>query len=394
MSSAEPAAFPFAESTTVEGAGARYRQLRQNQGPLPVRLPHGGTAWLVSRYEDVESVLRDPRFSRELAGDAVSEVMPSLLVRTSLLSLDAIDHDRIRACVAPLFTREAAEALRPRIRKLVRARTDAFPPDAHPFDGVAAYSLPVPVDVISEVLGVPAADREQFYLWADLAISSDALPAAVYAAHDDLLGYFATAPKQGADQPSAGLRTGLARMVDAGRLSHEAAVSLLPLLLVAGYETSVGQLGFYLLDLATRPEHHAALRQHPDRIPEAVTTYLRTVPYNVIGGALARVAREAVQIGSVTIAADETVIPSVEAANMQTLSMSSRPDHLSFGAGLHACLGSWLAQLELEEAVFGIASGFESIELAVELEELRLKEGSVVRSLQTLPLLARRTTDH
>ncbi|MFF3313699.1 hypothetical protein [Streptomyces sp. NPDC002952] len=117
-------------------------------------------------------------------------MLPSLLVRTSLLSLDPPDHTRIRKCVTGLFSRNAAEAMRPRVRALVQDRLRALPEAPETFDAVEAFCLPVPVDVICELLGVPHEDREQFHMWADLAISAAAEPAAVYAAHDDLIGYF------------------------------------------------------------------------------------------------------------------------------------------------------------------------------------------------------------
>jgi cytochrome P450 len=387
MTTDETAAFPFAQSTTLSGPGARYRQLVQgHEDPVPVALPHGGKAWLVHRYEDVRLILGDARFSRALAVEAVSEMLPSLLVRTSLLSLDPPDHTRIRKCVTGLFSRNAAEAMRPRVRALVRDRARALPEAPEAFDAVGAFCLPVPVDVICELLGVPHEDREQFHTWADLAISAAAEPAVVYAAHDDLIGYFSDILTLRANRPGDGLCSGLAKLIAAGELDQEEAVSLLALILVAGYETSASQLGFYLLDLSTRPGAYQQLRDHPDDVAEAVADYLRTTPFNIIGGALARVAREPVRIGSVTVQPGEAVLPSTDAANIHSLSLDPRPVHLSFGAGIHRCLGVWLAQAELEEALLGLVGRYDSISLAVDPDELRLKPGSVVRSLQALPL--------
>ncbi|MFF3313698.1 hypothetical protein [Streptomyces sp. NPDC002952] len=93
-----------------------------------------------------------------------------------------------------------------------------------------------------------------------------------------------------------------------------------------------------------------------------------------------------VRLGSLTVQPGESVLPSTDAANFDSLSLDPRPAHLSFGAGIHRCLGAWLAQTELEEALLGLVGRYDSINLAVDPDELRLKPGSVVRSLESLPL--------
>jgi cytochrome P450 len=360
-------------------------------------LPDGRVAWLVSGYDNVRQTLIDQRFSRALAvapgrGAQGFEMMAA----ESINGMDPPEHTRLRKLVASAFTARRVEALRPRVATIVAKLIDALVERPQPADLVSSFSLPLPAQVICEMLGVPAADTEQFHAWSDTVLGdwerdSDEIMTAVA----ELFGYFGRLIALKRNQPTDDLMTALiAARDDRDRLSEYELTVMCCALLIAGHETTANQVNQSLLLLFDYPDQVARLRADPALIPAAVEELLRL---SRLGGVLPpRLTSEDVAIGDVTIPAGEWVIPLITSANRDP-SVFSEParfditraaavGHLTFGAGVHHCLGAQLARLELQEAFRGLIGRLPGLRLAVPFSELEFKPGMAIHSLRALPV--------
>ncbi len=372
------------------------RAISRDRPVFRAELPEGRIVWLVSGYENVREMIIDQRFSRALAvAPGQAQQGFEMFAASSINGMDPPEHTRLRKLVASAFTARRVEALRPRVASIVSELIDAMLDRPQPADLVAAFSLPLPAQVICEMLGVPADDIEQFHAWSDAVMGdwqrdSDEIMAAVV----ELYGYFGRLIEVKRDRPSDDLMSALiAARDDADRLSEEELTVLGCTLLIGGHETTANQINLSLLLLFDHPDEAAKLRADGALIPGAVEELLR---YVRLGGlAPARVTKEDVEIGGVTIPAGEQVIPLIATANRDS-SVFSDPDrldvtrdaasHLAFGAGVHHCIGAQLARVELQEAFRGLVSRLPGLRLAVPASELEFKPGMAIHSLRELPV--------
>ncbi len=379
--------------------GQPAADIRTISGDRPVfraELPDGRIVWLVSGYENVRQVMIDQRFSRALAV-APGQARPGveMFAAGSINGLDPPEHTRLRKLVASAFTVRRVEALRPRVAGIVGELIDAMLGRPQPADLVTGFSLPLPTQVICEMLGVPAADLERFHAWSDVIIGDWQRDAdEIMTALAELYGYFGALIELRRDRPGDDLMSALiAARDDTDRLSEEELTAMCCALLIAGHETTANAINLSLLLLCDHPGEVAKLRADPGLIPGAVEEFLR---YGRLGTLPpARVTREDVAIGGVVIPAGEQVIPLIGTANKDP-SVFSDPDrfdvtrsaasHLSFGAGVHHCLGAQLARVELQEAFRGLIGRLPGLRLAVPASELDFKPGMVIHSLRELPV--------
>ncbi|HEY2639945.1 MAG TPA: cytochrome P450 [Streptosporangiaceae bacterium] len=378
--------------------GLEFRALLQGRPVARVQLPDGSAGWLVGGYEEVRQVLVDQRFSRALAvAPGRSLQGTEVAAAGSINGLDPPEHTRLRTLVASAFTARRVEAMRPRVAGIVAELIDAFRGQPQPADLVAGFSLPLPVQVICDMLGVPAHDVDQFHAWSDTVLgdwerdSDQILPALA-----ELYGYFTRLIEVKRAEPADDLMTALIAARDEGdRLSEEELTVLGLSLLIGGHETTANQINMSLLTLLDHPAELAKLRADPALIPGAVEEFMRYVRLG--GGAMppARVTTEDVLLGGVTIPAGEAVLPLYATANRDP-SVFSNPDQfdvtrapmnqLAFGAGAHHCLGAQLARLELQEAFRGLLSRLPGLRLAVPASELQFKPGMALHTLRELPV--------
>jgi len=377
---------PVPEIRTISGDRPAFR----------AELPDGRIAWLVSGYENVRQVLADQRFSRALAV-APDRAQPGfeMFAGESINGMDPPEHARLRKLVASAFTARRVEAMRPRVTSIVNELIDAMLERPQPSDLVAAFSLPLPARVICEMLGVPAEDTAQFHVWSDTVMGdwqrdSDEIITALA----ELFGYFGRLIEIKRAQPADDVMSALiAARDDADRLSETELTVMCCTLLIGGHETTANQINLSLLLLFDHPGEVAKLRADPGLIPAAVEELLR---YARLGGlAPARVTREDIEVGGVTIPAGELVIPLFATANRDP-SVFTDPErfdvtrdaasHLSFGGGVHHCLGAQLARVELQEAFRGLIGRLPGLRLAVPASELEFKPGMAIHSLRELPV--------
>ena len=392
-----PIKLPVAAAPSPDQSLSPFRALLKNRPVVRVELPDGSTAWLVGGYKEVRQTLVDQRFSRALA---VAPGRPlqgtEVFAAGSINGLDPPEHTRLRKLVASAFTARRVEALRPRVAIIVNELIDVLLDRPQPADLVTGFSLPLPVQVICEMLGVPAEDVEQFHAWSDTILGdwqgdSDQIMTALAG----LYNYFARLIEIKRAQPADDLMTALIGARDhADRLSEEELTTLGCTLLIGGHETTANQINLSLLVLLDHPAELGKLRADRELIPGAVEELMR---YVRLGGGLppARVTTEDVQLGGVTIPAGEAVLPLFATANRDR-SVCSDPDrfdisrapagHLAFGAGVHYCLGAQLARLELQEAFRALVGRMPGLRLAIPVKELRFTPGMALHSLCELPV--------
>ena len=377
---------PVPEIATISGGRPVFR----------AELPDGRIVWLVTGYENVRQMIIDQRFSRALAV-APGQAQPGfeMFASGSINGMDPPEHTRLRKLVAGAFTARRVEALRPRVAGIVNQLIDAMAGRPQPADLVAGFSLPLPAQVICEMLGVPAGDIGRLHAWSD-AIMGDWQRDTdeIMAALAELYGYFGAQIEVKRAQPADDLMSALiAARDDADRLSEHELTVMCCTLLIGGHETTANQINLSLLLLFDHPGEAARLRADPGLIPGAVEELLR---YARLGSLPpARVTTEDVQIGGVVIPAGEQVMPLFGTANRDPSAFTD-PDrfdvtrdaarHLTFGAGVHHCLGAQLARVELQEAFRGLIGRLPGLRLAVPASDLEFKPGMAIHSLRELPV--------
>ncbi len=353
---------------------ARLRQL----GPA-LTAPDG--ALVVTGHRGVSAVARDPRLRKHPArlltdaGFADWERRPSLaMMFGSILFLNPPEHTRLRGLVSSVFTPRRVAALAPAVDTVVTQLLERFEPGATT-DFVDAFAFPLPVTVIGELLGIPVADRAQFlelvHDWAGvlellspLAVDRADVAAVTIATYLDEL----------ATERKARPRDDLVSALVAGEgdgLSRTEVVTMAALLLAAGFETTTGLLGNGLLAMLEAPDQLAWLRAHPDAAATATEELLRfDSPTQVQFG---RSAVDDLELGPVRLHAGQRVISLLGSANRDP-EVYDEPDRLrldrtgpasmSFGGGIHHCVGAPLARLETAAALRGLVTRFRHVELA------------------------------
>ncbi|MEV8504755.1 cytochrome P450 [Actinoplanes sp. NPDC051475] len=388
--------YPFSEPDRLD-LDPLYARLRRTDPVTRVRLPFGEEAWLATRYQDVRTLLGDPRFSRAASVGRDEPRTTSQQVGGGLLAMDPPDHSRLRRLVAKAFTARRVEELRPATTAIANELIDAMTAAGPPADLVEHFATPLPVRVICRLLGVPTTDQELFRTWSEAIVSTTSLsPERIEEYIGNLHAYMASLIAQRRVAPTEDLIGALvqARDDDNDRLSEEEMVELAAGLLAAGHETTVTQIPNFVYVLFTNPPKLAELRADPDLVPAAVEELLRYVPLGA-ASAFARYATEDVELSGVLIRAGEPVLGSLSAANRDG-EVFTDPDgldfarganpHLGFGHGVHHCLGAQLARMELQVALRTLLGRLPELRLAVDEKDLPWKSGLLVRGLRAMPV--------
>jgi pimeloyl-[acyl-carrier protein] synthase len=358
--------------------------------------------WVLTRYEDVASVLRDPNFAKEAIAAFVVQrlgVDATVGIGISMLDRDPPDHTRLRSLVSKAFTPRVVEGLRPRIQQIVDELLDRAE-DHRAMDLIEEFAYPIPVIVICEMLGVPVEDHERFRGWSlDLARGLDAtllgagsdVAVRAAASRRSLSDYFRELIAERRDSPRGDLLSALIAAEEAGdKLSEHELLATCILLLVAGHETTVNLLGNGTLALLRHPDQLRLLRENPGLIGTAVEELLR---YDGPVQRTARVPSADAVIDGHKIEAGEMVMPFIGAADRDPAQFAdpdrldlTRTDnrHIAFGWGIHFCLGAPLARLEGQIAINTMLRRFPKLALATDRPEYR--QSLTLRGLKSLPV--------
>ncbi|MBN9491292.1 MAG: cytochrome P450 [Alphaproteobacteria bacterium] len=377
-----------------------YRKLREH---APVFKAEQGF-WLLTRYEDVAFSLRDKRFGKDFAGsirrrygeDRMGEPTIANLSHTMLV-LDPPDHTRLRSLVTKAFTARRIADMRPRIRQLVDEQLDRVV-DKGGMDVIRDLAHRLPVIVICDMLGIPEEHRAPFLVGSNVSgrILDPAPMSREELDHANTMTeagnvYFDQLCELRRREPQDDLTTELVRAEEAGdRLTSEELRANIGLLFGAGHETTTNLIGNGLLALHRSPDQWQRLKDEPSLIPGAVEELLR---YDSSVQMTGRVTNTAVEVGGVTIPAGESIITLLGAANRDPAQYTD-PDRLdvgrenvrpmSFGGGIHHCLGAQLARLEAELVFTALVERLPSLELS-EKDRPDWRRSFTLRGLNKLP---------
>jgi cytochrome P450 len=365
-----------------------------------------GPAWMVTRYDDVVTVLKDPRFSNERRkiqakpGLANSRWMPGIFrsFLNSMIMIDEPDHSRLKNLVHKSFTPRMIAQMAGRIETISNELLDACS-ERSPADLMTGFALPLPLTVISEMMGVPAEDRFKFRQWTSQFLNSNSM--------NSLWSLVAQAPNAIAMnrffhrlisarrvQPQDDLISALVQAEEQGdRLNEDELSAMLFLLLLAGHETTVNLIGNGTLALLQHPDALAQLQAEPDLLDSAIEEMLRfTNPVQYIAP---RYALEDVDLQGHRVPKGSTVMVAIASANHdetvfenpERFDITRTPNrHVAFGLGIHYCLGAPLARLEAKIAFQTLLRRCPNLKLAVAPAELEWRKSSALRGLVHLPV--------
>ena len=379
----------------------RYRRLREL---APVHRSQLGL-WILSRYDDCAALLEDSRPGKDYTRQNESRIGPQWHEHVSLtasarqmVNLDGPEHARLRRLVAKAFTRSTIDALRPSIARTAHELLDRVA-EAGTAEILQEVAFPLALRVIGEMLGMPKADLPWFpQLVRDLLAVFEMRPTPEQLAVADqaqlkFRAYFQDLISQKRREPGQDLLSTLISTVEGGdRLNDDELCAMATLLFGAGFETTANQLGNSLLALLTYPAEMTRLRADESllqKLPDELLRYDGTTQMTV------RVTTVAIEIGGTTIPGDETVLVLLGAANRDP-SRYPEPDRLdvtranirplTFGGGIHHCLGAALARVELEIAIRAFLERFDEIELVA---PPRFRDRLTIRGLEALHLKCR-----
>ncbi len=380
-----------------------YQRLREKDPIHRSRLLGGS---VVTRYRDIEAILRDPRFKaddrqrpdyqknteRMLKKGIINDIEEGN--NASMLRMDPPDHTRLRSLVSRAFTPRTVESLRPRIEAIVEQQLDRVAASGH-MEVIGDLAYPLPVIVIAEMLGIPTEDRDRFKHWSDEAIrsvgfSNDDDMRLSMKAQRELRAYLEPIAAERRREPREDLISALVAAEDQGdKLTTDEVFSTIILLLVAGNETTTNLIGNGLMALMQHPRQMRLLQDEPSLIDGAVEEVLR---YDSPVQFTSRHPTDDVEFGGHVFEAGKEVALILAAANRDP-EQFEEPDrldigridthHLSFSHGIHYCLGAPLARLEGAIALAALTQRFPQMRLAGKPER---GDNLLLRGFTTLPI--------
>jgi|SRR5690606_10536767 len=379
-----------------------YRELREKE---PVSYFEPTNQWLISRYADVNALLRDHRrLGRSYLHVATHEEFgrqpePEFqepfwrVVRAGMLDVEPPVHTRLRRLVSKAFTPRMVESLRPRIRQIATELATRFA-ESGGGDLIAEVAEPLPVTVIAEMLGIPEADRHLLRPWSadmckmyELNPPLEAQHTAVRAAVE-FADYLRELARERRERPGDDMISTLARIADDGdRLTEDELIGTCVLLLNAGHEATVNATGSAWWALFRNPGTLERLRAEPELLPTAIEELLR---FDTPAQMFERWVLEDIEVHGVRIPRGSEVALLFGSANRDPevfddpdrLDLGRDPNpHLTFGAGIHFCLGAPLARVELQESFRALLRAAPAIEPVTEPE---WKPQYIIRGLREL----------
>jgi cytochrome P450 len=380
-----------------------YPSFRRARAQAPVQWHEGLGLWLAFTHAEANAVLRDRRLGRIWRDKEPAERFGSfnLIHRNAILEMEPPDHTRLRRLISAAFARGHVERLRPWVQELANSLTDGLVERSgggEPVEFLSGMADQLPVAVIAELLGVPEADRPLLRPWSNAIVKmyeygrTAAVEESAERAASEFVAYLRELADERRQKPGEDLLSHLVGVRDAegDRLTEDELVTTCILLLNAGHEATVNVSGNGLLALLRHPDQLARLREEPALLPTAIEELMRfDSPLQLFE----RTATEDVEIGGITVAAGAKIAALLGSANHDPAVFESpeeldvgRADnsHITFGAGVHFCIGAPLARVELQATFSALLERTASIELGG--EPVRRPE-FVIRGLAQLPVV-------
>jgi cytochrome P450 len=385
-----------------------YAQMRQQGAVVPIPFPIGGEkqAWMVTRLEEAVRILKDhehftvdPRSigADDLLRQRFADLSDSTFTpRSSMISVDEPDHRRLRGLVSKSFTPRYMESLRPRVQEIADELIDEVQGQGQ-MDIVESYAFPLPINVISEMLGVPREDRPQIRSWSEAMVTGGGMMRRSDEGVAGMRAFSAYARQLVAEKRKHPQKDLISQLVtdeeEGDRLSEPELLSMITLLIFAGHETTSNLIGIGTLMLLEHPDQLAKLKANLSLIPSAVEELLRfngpvTMP-------VPRFATEDLELAGQQIKQGDLLITALISANRDERQFTD-PDeldiaralnrHVAFGQGIHICLGAPLARLEGDIAFTTLLRRLPQLRLNAPHESITWRVSANLRGLTALPV--------
>lgn len=393
----------LASAQFKEDAYEIYKESRKKQTILFVNQVEIGKEWLITRYEDALPLLKDNRLKKDWTNVFSQDIKNMYLsvdnsdhLTTHMLNSDPPNHSRLRSLVQKAFTPKMIAQLDKRIERIA----DDLISDIErkgTLNLVDDYSFPLPIIVISEMLGIPKEDQAKFRIWSHAVIASPETPEEIKETEKQLsefityLQYLVDIKRK---EPKEDLVSALILAESEGhKLSARELYSMIMLLIVAGHETTVNLITNTVLALLENPNQLQLLKDNPKLIDSAIEEGLRY--YSPVEVTTARWAAEPFQIHDRTIEKGDMVVIALASANRDE-TVFENPEvfditrennrHIAFGHGSHFCLGAPLARLEAKIAITTLFNRMPELQIKGDREEIKWQGNYLMRSLEELPL--------
>ncbi|AZJ20744.1 MULTISPECIES: cytochrome P450 family protein [Bacillus] len=393
----------LASAQFKEDAYEIYKESRKMQPILFVNEVEIGKEWLITRYEDALPLLKDNRLKKDAANVFPQDTTNMYLsvdnsdhLTTHMLNSDPPNHSRLRSLVQKAFTPKMITQLDGRIQRIADDLIREIERKGT-LNLVDDYSFPLPIIVISEMLGIPKEDQAKFRIWSHAVIASPETPEEIKETEKQLsefityLQYIVDIKRK---DPKEDLVSALILAENEGhKLSAPELYSMIMLLIVAGHETTVNLITNTVLALLENPNQLQLLKGNPKLIDSAIEEGLRY--YSPVEVTTARWAAEPFQIHEQTIQKGDMVVIALASANRDE-TIFENPDvfditrennrHIAFGHGSHFCLGAPLARLEAKIAITTLFNRMPALQLKGNREDIKWQGNYLMRSLEELPL--------
>ncbi|MDF9539548.1 cytochrome P450 [Bacillus cereus] len=393
----------LASAQFKEDAYEIYKESRKKQPILFVNQVEIGKEWLITRYEDALPLLKDNRLKKDWTNVFSQDIKNMYLsvdnsdhLTTHMLNSDPPNHSRLRSLVQKAFTPKMIAQLDERIQRIADDLISNIERKGT-LNLVDDYSFPLPIIVISEMLGIPKEDQAKFRIWSHAVIASPETPEEIKETEKQLsefityLQYLVDIKRK---EPKEDLVSALILAESEGhKLSARELYSMIMLLIVAGHETTVNLITNTVLALLENPNQLQLLKDNPKLIDSAIEEGLRY--YSPVEVTTARWAAEPFQIHHQTIQKGDMVIIALASANRDE-TVFENPEifditrennrHIAFGHGSHFCLGAPLARLEAKIAITTLFNRMPELQIKGNREEIKWHGNYLMRSLEELPL--------
>lgn len=388
-----------------------FTETRTEDPVHQVTLAGNRRGWLITRYDDADLVLRDPRFVKDvrhaLTPEEIAKEFPwqqeenqahgaAISFNRNMLGYDPPDHTRLRALVNITFTPRLVEQWRDRIQTIANELLDAVEGKGE-MDLIDAFAFPLPMTVITEMLGVPTEDRGRFRIWSNTVIEASGNPEDFKQRRERITEfheYLVELINKKRGQPADDLLSHLVRVEAEGdKLSEKELIAMVFLLLIAGHETTVNLIGNGTLALLLHPDQMEKLQQDPALLKTAIEEFLRF--HGPLMTATQRWAREDIELDGTLIHRGDFVLVVLASANHDPSAFTNPDDlditrqenrHLAFGKGIHYCLGAPLARLEGQIAISTLLHRLPNLRLTVDPQKLVWRPGALIMGLRSLPV--------
>jgi cytochrome P450 len=394
----------FSSEAFFRDPAQEIAKLRAHGPVVATRFPIVGKVWVTTTYDATAEVLKDnATFAMRKEGGALAGLrwwMPKFVatLANNMLTMDEPNHTRLRGIVDEAFRRRAVLDMEPHIRAIADGLADQLFSEGSPADLVQRYARILPLSVICELLGLPAADRPKFIAWANtMAHLTNAFGfLRMIGGMMKMRRYLEQRLRLARAEGSEGLIGELVQVEkEGGRITPDEMVSMVFLLLGAGSETTTHLISGSVYELLKNPPLRDWLEEDWSRAGLAVEEFLRFV--SPVQFSKPRYIRRDVELAGVRLKKDDRIMVMIVAANIDPaahtdpgrLDLKRRPNrHLSFGTGIHFCLGHQLARIEAMCALEALFTRWPNLRLAVEPSEIRWRRRPGLRAIERLQVVA------